>query len=506
MTAKNLKVLIIASEIAPLAKTGGLADVTGSLPRELALLENRSACEVRLAMPHYRSAPNGDYLADFPVPLNNRLETCIVRQTYIKALQPYNTKDASKNEPLETQHRQADIPVYLIANYHFFGRNGLYGYTDEAERFFFFCLAVLEMLPRLGWKPDIIHCNDWQTGPVPFLLKTRFGTGSFFAGTATVFTIHNLLYQGNFSREILHSLELDEKYYNPGQLEFYGTVSFMKMGIVFADKLSTVSKSYAKEIQQPWHGELMDGCLRERSGDLYGIVNGIDYNVYNPATDPYIHSSYDHLSFEHKIFNKTDLQREMGLPQKNVPVIGIVSRLVEQKGLDLIAEIASQLFSNNVQLVILGNGDRHYEEIFRKLQNSHGYNTAFFRGFNEALASKIYAGSDMLLIPSIFEPCGLSQLIAMRYGTVPVVRATGGLADTVQDYSPENGCGNGFVFKEYNGSSLYHAIIRALSLYIESPKKWRELARHCMDMDFSWRQPAKEYLEVYHKAAYGLAY
>ncbi len=500
MTEKRLKVLIIASEITPFAKTGGLADVTGSLPRELAAPENRSACEIRLAMPQYKEIPDGEYLYDFPIQLKKRLETCIIRQTYIQASQPPKKRHTSKPVQQETQRKAKDIPVYMVSNYNFFGRDGLYGYADEAERFFFFCRAVLEMLPRLDWQPDVIHCHDWHTGPVPFLLKTHYRSDPFFAGTATVFTIHNLQYQGNFPRDVLYGLDLGEQYYNPGQLEFYGTVSFMKMGIVFADILNTVSRTYAKDIQKPWHGELLDGALRERSKDLFGIVNGIDYSVYNPATDPYILSSYDHRTFEHKLPNKAELQREMELPQKNVPVLGIVSRLAEQKGLNLLEEIAGPLFDNDVQLVVLGSGEQYYEDIFQRMKNSYGLKVAFSRGFNDSLARKIYAGADILLMPSRFEPCGLSQLIAMRYGTVPVVRATGGLADTVQDYNPADGSGNGFIFKEYKGLSLYQAVIRALHIYWEYPAKWKSLAQQCMSMDFSWRQAAGEYLALYRKA------
>ena len=485
MFDRPLKILFVASEVVPFAKVGGLADVAGSLPKALAIGTEEQGNDVRVVLPHYKHIEGPEYLLDFPVLLAGKLRTCILRKGKL---------DAHHKGKAET------IPVYFTANYNYFHRDGIYAFEDDAERFAFFCFAVLEMLPRLGWQPDVIHCNDWQTGPIPLLLKTQYMSNPFYQKIATVFTIHNLQYQGNFPPETLELFNLDEDYFVPELLEFYGTFSFMKAGILYADAINTVSKTYAKEIQTPALGERMDGILRMRSKDVHGIINGINYHEFDPATDPRIHRNYDVDNIDDKKENKFALQKEMDLPFKDVPVLGVVSRLVSQKGFDLIDEIADELMHLDIQLVVLGTGDPYYQKVFEKLRQLYPKKVGVRIGFNAVLAQRIYAGADMFLMPSKFEPCGLGQLIAMRYGTVPIVRATGGLADTVTEFNPTTGSGNGFVFYEYNARELYAAIARALKLYRDNPDAWQRLVRKAMSMDFSWARSAVEYLQLYRDA------
>ncbi len=486
MFDRPLKILMVSSEVVPFAKTGGLADVAGSLPKALATVGNNQAGhDVRVTLPHYKGIEGARYRMDFPVLFKNRAETAIIREASIDA-------------QYQGEHRL--VPVYLVDNHHYFYRDGMYMFEDEAERFAFFCRAVLEMLPRLNWQPDIIHCNDWQSGPIPFFLKVRYRQDSFYNKIATVFTIHNLQYQGNFPKQALSLLGVGEEYFTPDLLEFYGTVSFIKTGILFADVISTVSKTYANEIQRPEMGERLDGLLRKRSADLYGIVNGINYHEFNPQTDPRIHCNYSRDSLENKRENKYALQKEMGLPVKNVPVIGMISRLVEQKGLDLVASVMERLMEMDLQFILLGTGDPYYEKTFIKIKEKYPEKADIYIGFNAILAQRIYAGADMFLMPSRFEPCGLGQLIAMRYGTIPIVRAVGGLADTVHDFNPVTGSGNGFVFSEYSTEAVWHALSRALTLYHNDPGQWQRLVRHAMEMDFSWARSAVEYLQLYQEA------
>lgn len=484
MFDRPLKILLVSSEVSPFAKTGGLADVAGSLPKALATAGGNvyGGNDVRVAMPRYKQTEGAKYLMDFPVPFGRRTETAIVRQ-----------------DSIEAQYRgeQRQIPVYMIDNYHYFFRDGIYMYEDDAERFTFFCLALLEMLPRLGWQPDIIHCNDWQAGPIPFFIRTKYPKDDFYNRIATVFTIHNLQYQGNFSTDALSFLGVGEDYFTPEKLEFYGSISYIKMGIMYADVVNTVSRTYAAEIQRPEFGERMDGLLRKRSADLYGIINGINYHEFNPDKDPRIFRNYNSNSIENKKENKFALQKELGLPAREVPVLGLVSRLVDQKGLDLLARIMDDLMALDIQFILLGSGDPYYEAQFSSFSQTYPEKMVSRIGFNTVLAQRIYAGADIFLMPSRFEPCGLGQLISMRYGTIPVARATGGLADTVNDYNPVTGSGNGFVFSEYNRRALYDAISRGLKLYGQNPAAWRRLVRAAMEIDYSWARSAVEYLQLY---------
>lgn len=475
----SLKILFASSEVAPFAKTGGLADVAGSLPHALLKLGH----DVRIVMPRYKTinCPMETRL-DFPVMIGGRKETAVIREQHLSVDQ----HDACKG-----------IPVYFVDNYHYFDRDHLYCYCDEAERFAFFCRAMVEMLPLLDFRPDLIHCNDWQTGPVPVILRECFGNDPFFRDIATLFTVHNLRYQGNYPRENLRLLGLPDDYYHPEKLEFYGEISFLKAGLVYADVLNTVSKTYAREIQTAEYGERMEGLLRKRSSDLYGIINGIDYHEFDPAADSHIISNYDYRTVQKKRDNKYSLQKQMKLPVQDVPVLGLISRLVDQKGLDLLEGIFDRLMGMDLQLIVLGTGDPHYEEFFRKAVREYPEKFAAHIGFNVALAQQIYAGSDMFLMPSRYEPCGLGQLISLRYGTIPIVRATGGLADTITEYNPLTGTGNGFTFMEYAQDKFMQAIKRALQLHCEKPDLWTDLVRHALKSDFSWTASASEYVRLY---------
>lgn len=478
---KKLKILFVSSEVAPFAKTGGLADVAGSLPRAIA----EKGHDVRIVMPRYKyiDCPM-ETRFDFPVMMKGRKETAIIRESY-----------------LETSYGKgmARVPVYFIDNYQYFDRDSLYCFFDEAERFAFFCRAVLEMLPGLEFKPDVIHCNDWQTGPIPALLKEQYGIIPFYQDIATVLTIHNLHYQGNYPKDCLELLGFSDEYYHPDRLEFYGDVSFLKAGLVYADIINAVSKTYAREIKTPEYGERLDGLLRKRSLDLYGIVNGINCEEYDPWTDPVIAANYNFESIDRKKENKRFLQKTLGLPAADVPVFGLISRLVDQKGLDLLEDIFDDLMQMDVQLAVLGTGDIRYEKLFRAMSRQYPAKVAAHIGFDTVLAQQIYAGCDLFLMPSRFEPCGLGQLIALRYGTVPVARKTGGLADTVVDYDPGKQKGNGFVFVEYRPEGLLDAIRRALIMY-SRPDLWHAMVRSAMQMDFSWPVSAGEYVKLYQTA------
>ncbi len=476
---KKLKILYVASEVSPFAKTGGLADVAGSLPRSLALMGH----DVRVVMPRYKSIScRFNTIYDFPVMISGRKEAAIIREHRINP-------DSSDRRTM---------PVYFVDNYQYFERNNLYCYFDEVERFAFFCRAVIEMLPGIEFQPDLIHCNDWQTGPIPVLLREQYFKNPFYREMGNLFTVHNLYYQGNYPKDCLRLLGLSDAYYHPEKLEFYGDISFLKAGLVYADIINTVSRTYAKEIQTPLYGERMDGLLRKRSGDLYGIVNGIDYNEFDPGQDNLIAQNYDCNSVELKVRNKYALQKAMNLPAGDRPLLAIVSRLVDQKGLDLLVKIYDLLMSADIQVVVLGSGDQYYESFFRDMAARHPGKTAVHIGFNAPLAQQIYAGADMFLMPSRFEPCGLGQLISLRYGTIPIVRATGGLADTIRDYDPGTCTGNGFTFSDYRSEDLLAAIERALNIYRGRPELWRQLVRAAMSEDFSWSASAREYVKLYH--------
>ncbi|RKD21923.1 starch synthase [Caminicella sporogenes DSM 14501] len=473
-----LKILYVASEAVPFIKTGGLADVAFALPKALRKL----GVDIRVIIPKYKDIPEKykremKFLTNFEVNVGWRRQYCGIE--YLK---------------------YEGIPFYFIDNEYYFKRDGLYGHYDDGERFAYLCRAVLETIENIDFMPDIIHCNDWHTGMIPVLLNEHYKKYGKLTGIKTIFTIHNLKYQGIFGPEILGDLlSLGMEYYNPQALEFYGGVSFMKGGIKYSNIITTVSKTYAQEIQHPFFGERLDGLLRWRKNDLYGIVNGIDYDIYNPSKDKYIFEKYDYDSIEKKEINKLKLQESLNLPKrKDVPLISMVSRLVNMKGLDLVLHVLDEILSEDVQMIILGTGKPEYEwklkEFAYKYPNKFSANIFF----NEELAHKIYAASDIFLMPSLFEPCGLGQLIALRYGVLPVVRETGGLNDTVNSFNEYTGEGNGFSFTNYNAHDMLYTIRRALNFY-KNKNTWKKIVKRAMIEDYSWNNSAKEYKKLYEK-------
>ncbi len=470
-----MRVMFAASEAMPLVKTGGLADVVGALPKALAKL----GAEVTVVLPKYEAIPQeiaeaAKTIAVTEVQLGWRRQYCGIQEVVVDG-----------------------VRFLLIDNEFYFKRGQLYGYGDEAERFVFFSVAVLEMLDKLGRMPDILHCHDWQTGIIPFLLKTRYANRPGYRNIRTVYTIHNLQYQGVFSRELLQELlTTGDDSFTEDSLEFYGAASCMKGGLRFADKLSTVSFTYAREIQSEEYGEKLDGVIRQRSHDLWGILNGIDTEVYNPMTDPNLAVNYRD-SLEKKRRNKLALQRELGLPEDaGVPLIGIVSRLTQQKGFDLIAEALSELLKERIQLVVLGSGEPGIEDMLRGALPANRDKMAIWFGFNEGLARRIYAASDLYLMPSRFEPCGLSQLIALRYRSVPIVRETGGLKDTVAPYNEYTGTGNGFTFGPPTAHDMLYTIRRALSFYGDA-EHWERIVANGAKNDYGWESSAELYCKLY---------
>lgn len=391
------------------------------------------------------------------------------------------------------------VPFYFVDNEYYFNRPALYGFGDDAERFAYFARAVLAALPYLEFMPQILHCHDWQTAVVPVLLKAHYDGRAGYNGLRTVLTIHNAEYQGVFAKgTVSDPLALPEdEYFSSDRLEFYGAVSYLKGGIVFADALTTVSPTYAWEITTPEGGCGLDGLLRNRKADLRGIVNGIDYDIYNPAKDELIDANYTWRTLGRKQENKARLQEYLGLPAKpETPLIGMVSRLVAAKGFDIIAAALDDLLAMDMQLVIMGTGDEKYANMLRIAAHQHPDRISVHPYFNEVMAHRIFAGSDMYLQPSLSEPCGTSQLVAMRYGSVPIVRETGGLKDTVIPYNEITGEGNGFCFREAKVLDMINTIQLASSLY-QDKFTWPKIVKAAMKTDHSWRRSAKDYLEVY---------
>lgn len=473
-----LKVLYVASEAVPFVKTGGLADVAGSLPKEL----KQKGVDVRVVIPKY-SGIKEEYC--------NNMEHIYDGEINVSWRKKYLGID---------RYDYKDVPFYFIDNQEYFYREGYYGYPDDVERFTFFCRAVLEMLPHIDFWPDVIHMNDWQTGLISVYLKLEHNEDVRYNKIKTVYTIHNLKYQGRFWKGYLPDvLGLDWKCFNNGDLEYFDDINFMKGAIVYSDKVTTVSRSYAKEIQDPYYGEGLEGMLQKRDADLSGIINGLDYEDYNPETDKYIFKNFDvHNAISIKGDNKEQLQKKLGLPvNRKIPMIGMVTRLVEAKGLDLVTRILDELLEyENVQFVILGTGDRQYEDWFKGLVWRYPKKVSANIFFNNELAHQIYAASDLFLMPSQYEPCGIGQLIALRYGTVPIVRATGGLKDTVEAYNNYTQTGNGFSFNNYNAHELLFSIKRAID-GIADDRKHIHLVENAMTADYSWEESAKQYKELY---------
>lgn len=470
-----LKVLFVAAEAVPFIKTGGLADVAGSLPKAL----TAQGVDIRVVMPKYENIP-----AEYQQKMKHIGETTVNlswRSQYCGVL----------------KLTQDSVPFYFIDNEYYFKRSGLYGYDDDAERFAFFSKAVFEILPLIDFAPDIIHCNDWHAGMVSVFLKDQYHFK--YPKLRTVYTIHNLRYQGVFGKDIIDDiLGLDWKHFHEGGVEFDGDVNYMKSGIVYSDFITTVSQSYAEEIKCPFYGEQLDALLREKSHCLAGIINGIDYDVYDPRKDEKIYYKYSTENIYDKVENKVKLQEKLGLPQnRSIPMIGLVARLVAPKGLDLIAHVIEELISGeNVQIVILGTGESQYEELFRNMAWKYPRKVSANIMFDNELAQQIYAAADMFLMPSQYEPCGIGQLIALKYGTIPIVRETGGLKDSVRAYNKYDGTGNGFSFANYNAHELLFAIKKALGAY-DDKAVWQGIIKNAMKSDFSWQRSAKQYLKLY---------
>jgi starch synthase len=465
----------------PFAKTGGLADVCSFLPLAL----KRLGHEVQVIMPKYKSLgknfqPVG---IDIKVPVGDKIKKAFLFQS----------------------HLQNKVPIYFIENNSYFGRPQLYGnqhgdFPDNAERFIFFSRAILEFCQSTGFCPDIIHCNDWQTGLVPLYLKTHYQKDPFFKSTRSIFTIHNLGYQGNFPKENLALANISDELFTPEGVEFYGHFSFMKAGLLYADILNTVSPSYCREIQTEENGFLMDGVLRLRSTDLHGILNGVDETEWNPSHDSLIASPYSTQDLSGKLQCRKELIQLFALdPDSNRPIACMITRLSHQKGIDLIAGGLEKILDKGIDLIILGNGEHRYESYFKKMTAEFSGRFAAHIGFEEKLAHKVLAGSDLLLMPSLYEPCGLTQMYALKYGTVPLVRSVGGLRDSIKKYNAVNGRGTGFKFSQNTLADLLLEIGRALSVYNDKPS-WQSLMLNGMETDNSWDNAAKKYQRLYLKA------
>lgn len=474
----KINVLFASSEVVPFAKTGGLADVAGSLPKALV----KAGHDVRVVMPRYSSISEKyksemEYVTFFNVWVGWRNEPCVVLQI-----------------------KKDNVIYYFLENERYFNREWLYGYFDQAEQFAFFQFALLELARKLNFKPDILHGNDWQTGMLGIILKEKFKYDDFFKNTKTIYTIHNLKYQGVFAKECLSNLfGLGWEHFTVDKLEFHDQINFMKSALVYYDAITTVSPTYAEEIKSDYFGEGLSEIVRRRANDLYGIINGIDWEDNNPSTDTRIFANFDASKTKGKKDNKRQLQQQLGLPEReDVPIIGIISRLVDQKGFDLIDRVLGDILYEDVQLVILGTGEQKYEDLFRWAAWAYHDKVSANIKYDGTLAQRIYAGCDMFLMPSQFEPCGLSQLFSMRYGTIPIVRETGGLKDTVIPYNEFNGTGNGFTFANYNAHDMLFTIRRALGFYSKK-RIWDSLVKKAMMQDFSWEQSATKYVEVYEK-------
>ena len=479
-----MKILFVTSELSPFSRAGGLADVSHALPMALA----RMGHEVFIATPKYRQARNVKPPLKI---LNTTLEVPISWMK--KTAQVYQA--SLKNQ----------VTVYLIGRDDLYDREGLYGneygdYQDNAERFIFFSRAVLELCLALNLRPDIIHCNDWQTGLIPVYLKTLYVHTTPLQSTASLFTIHNLGYQGLFWHYDLHLTGLGWELFTPRSLEFFGKLNLMKGGIVFADILNTVSPTYRKEILTPVNGFGLEGVLKTRENDLFAVLNGVDYTVWDPSKDPLLTVSYTPATLENKKACKSRLQELFQLKKKGeLPVMAIISRLLDRKGLDLVSQIFPRLLELEFQIILMGQGTDQYQNWATEMVEKYPDLIGFEMGYNEPLAHQIQAGADMLLMPSRYEPCGLDQLYALKYGTIPIVRAVGGLDDTVEDYNPQTDLGTGFKFKEYEGEKLLQTIQRALSVYRDKPR-WKRLIKRAMNQDFSWEKSASLYESLYQKA------
>lgn len=472
------RILMVASEGLPFIKSGGLADVVGSLPQELV----KKGHEVRVIMPMYLK----------------------IAQKFHEEMQleaQYSVSIAYHEVPVNIWSTTCkEVKFYFVEHKGYFERDGLYGYIDDGERFAYFQKAVLEMLNQLNYFPEIMHCHDWHTGMLPAMCKEGHSFDERYRNIRFVYTIHNLAFQGNFGPEMLDScLGLDYRIFDNGNVRYDGGISFMKSGILYADKVTTVSPTYSQEILTPQYGEHMEMVLNIRKYDLWGITNGIDIEMWNPMSDPDVPYHYNKVNVaKEKKENKMALQKELGLTvDPNVMLVGAVSRLTWQKGFYLMMEKLSEICAMPIQVAILGSGESGIEEKMRQLEEGNKGKIAFYNGYSDSLAHRIYAASDLFLMPSLFEPCGISQLISMRYGTLPLVRETGGLKDTVTPYNEFDKTGNGFSFANYNSDEMVQVMYNAIDVYYNRPEDWKILVRNAMNTDVSWEKSAETYCQLY---------
>jgi starch synthase len=494
-----VRILYAASEVSPFAKTGGLADVAGALPTALARLGH----EVKVITPHYGA------VNEKREGLTSRgdLDVKLAGKDYSFTLWACHLPAAAGLSDSPARLPDGQVEVLFLSHEGLFGRPGLYqekgkDYSDNLERFAAFSRAVLEVPKKLNWSPDVLHGNDWQTAPAFIYRHALFSTDPLYRKIGTLFTIHNLGYPGLFPAAEFAKLGLPSDYFRPEALEFYGKLNLLKAGLVFAGLLNTVSPTYSREIQTPEFGQGLEGVLRIRRKDLFGIINGVDYRQWNPAHDPHISSPYDLKNLKGKRLCKEALQKECDLPVKEVPLIGMITRLTAQKGLDLVIEVLDELVRLNLQLVVLGAGDPDIQQKLKSAMRRYPEKLSVRIQFDEALAHRIEAGSDLFLMPSRYEPCGLNQMYSLRYGTIPVVRKTGGLADTVIDATPSNieaGTANGLMFEPANSHELLTTVRLALKLFREK-NLWYQMMRAGMAADFSWDRSAKEYEKLYERA------
>ena len=480
---RSMKVVLLASEVVPFAKTGGLADVAGALPKFLGPL----GVETKVILPLYRETRKKG-LSLRPVAENMVMDWSGEKETF---------------SVWGWEEGPADF--LLVEKDEFFDRDQLYGtpqgdYPDNGERFAFFSKAALETVKHLGFRPDVVHAHDWQAAIALALLKFVYPDDPFFTHTRSLFTIHNLAYQGLFEKDILGRIGLPVSLFNMEELEFFGKVNYLKGGILYATAVNTVSRRYSQEIQTPEFGHRLDGLLRHRRDRLFGILNGADYADWNPATDKFIARPFDPTYLDGKKQCRRDLLQAFSLQDvgQDSPVVGMVSRLAGQKGFDILSEALEGIFGLGATLVILGTGEEVFQKSLAAAQKKHPRSFGLRIAFDEALSHKIYAGSDMFLIPSRYEPCGLTQMYSLRYGTIPVVRATGGLDDTIQEYDFARGIGNGFKFEDYSASALLSSLQKAISIFRQDDL-WRKLIQKAMAYDFSWEKSAREYLRLYQK-------
>jgi len=480
---KKIKIAFMASEMAPLAKTGGLADVAGALPK---YLSRNDRLEIIAFLPFYREVKK------------KNLRISRVAEN-LKLYWP-----GKENQFALSEYQANGFKVYLIENDFYFNREYLYStpqgdYSDNGERFAFFCLASLEALKWINFRADLIHAHDWQAALTFAYLKHQLRTEDFFKNVRSIFTVHNLAYQGLFPKEILNLVGLPERLFNLEDLEFYGEVNFLKAGLLYSEAISTVSPTYGLEIQTPHFGFGLDGVLRKRRDSLFGILNGIDYQEWNPETDPALPAHYSKDNLAGKSICRMELLRTFNFSvYSRSPVIGMVSRLAGQKGFDLLTESLEEIFKRKVHLVILGTGEQKIQELLLEARRKNSGLLGLKIAFDDRLARLIYAGSDFFLIPSRYEPCGLTQMYSLRYGTVPIVRRTGGLRDSVEEFNPGKSKGNGFLFDDYKSEAMLEALDRALSFYKKEPS-WSRLLSNALSQDFSWERSAADYYKLYIK-------